>query len=116
LVIVAFAQPGVLERGFALPEIMPGVEFPGAQAVSFHFIDYVVHGWDVAQRRSVSSTNSTLTWSRLPCRSPRPFPGVKGGDDPAPRSALAFLSRPTPARWSGSSPCSDAQLTGLTPQ
>jgi uncharacterized protein (TIGR03086 family) len=49
LVIAAFAEPGVLERGFALPEIMPGVEFPGAQAVSFHFIDYLVHGWDVAR-------------------------------------------------------------------
>ena len=49
LVISAFAEPGVLERRFALPEIMPGVEFPGAQAVSFHFIDYVVHGWDVAR-------------------------------------------------------------------
>jgi len=49
LVIAAFAEPGVLQRAFALPEIMPGVEFPGAQAVSFHFIDYVVHGWDVAR-------------------------------------------------------------------
>lgn len=49
LVIAAFAEPGVLERGFALPEIIPGVEFPAPQAISFHFIDYVVHGWDVAR-------------------------------------------------------------------
>jgi uncharacterized protein (TIGR03086 family) len=49
LVIAAFAEPGVLERGLALPEIMPGVEFPAPQAISFHFIDYVVHGWDVAR-------------------------------------------------------------------
>ena len=49
LVIAAFAQPGVMERGFALPEIMPGMEFPAQQAISFHFIDYVVHGWDVAR-------------------------------------------------------------------
>src|ERR1017187_501060 len=49
VVIAAFAEPGVLERGFSLPEIIPGVEFPGAQAISFHFIDYVVHGWDVAR-------------------------------------------------------------------
>jgi len=49
LVIAAFAQPGVLERGFALPEIVPGMEFPAAQAISFHFVDYVVHGWDVAR-------------------------------------------------------------------
>jgi len=49
LLIAAFAQPGVLERGFSLPEIFSGVEFPAAQAISFHFIDYVVHGWDVAR-------------------------------------------------------------------
>ncbi len=46
--IAAFAEPGVLDRGFALPEILPGAAFPAAQAISFHFIDYVVHGWDVA--------------------------------------------------------------------
>ena len=49
MVIAAFAEPGVMERGFALPEIMPGMEFPAPQAISFHFIDYVVHGWDVAR-------------------------------------------------------------------
>ena len=53
LVIAAFAELGVLERGFALPEIIPGVEFPAAQAISFHFIDYVVHGWDVARALGV---------------------------------------------------------------
>jgi uncharacterized protein (TIGR03086 family) len=49
LVIAAFAEPGVLERGFAIPEIMVGIEFPAPQAIGFHFIDYVVHGWDVAR-------------------------------------------------------------------
>ena len=49
LVLAAFAEPGVLERGFSLPEIIPGMEFPAAQAISFHFIDNVVHGWDVAR-------------------------------------------------------------------
>jgi uncharacterized protein (TIGR03086 family) len=48
-VLAAFAAAGVLERTFALPEIAPGLEFPAAQAISFHFIDYVVHGWDVAR-------------------------------------------------------------------
>ncbi|MFE3451608.1 TIGR03086 family metal-binding protein [Nonomuraea sp. NPDC059194] len=47
-VIDAFAQDGVLERGFTLPEFGPGTVFPGARAIGFHFIDYVVHGWDVA--------------------------------------------------------------------
>ncbi|SRR6266566_2599928 len=49
VVIAAFAEPGVLDRGFAIPEIIPGVEFPAPQAISFHLIDYVVHGWDVAR-------------------------------------------------------------------
>jgi uncharacterized protein (TIGR03086 family) len=48
-VIAAFAEPGVLERRFVLPEILPTHRFPAAQAISFHFIDYVVHGWDVAR-------------------------------------------------------------------
>jgi uncharacterized protein (TIGR03086 family) len=48
-VIAAFAEPDVLERTFPLPEIGPTVAVPGRQAISFHFIDYVVHGWDVAR-------------------------------------------------------------------
>ncbi len=48
-VLAAFAEPGVLEREFSLPEISPALRFPGAQAIGFHFIDYVVHGWDVAR-------------------------------------------------------------------
>ncbi|WP_370063599.1 TIGR03086 family metal-binding protein [Mycobacterium sp. MAA66] len=31
---------------FSLPEL--GANFPAEAAVGFHFIDYVVHGWDVA--------------------------------------------------------------------
>ncbi|MEU4171188.1 TIGR03086 family metal-binding protein [Streptomyces sp. NPDC026665] len=45
-VLAAFAEPGVTEREFALPEL--GGSFPGRLAVRFHFIDYVVHAWDVA--------------------------------------------------------------------
>lgn len=48
-VIAAFAAAGVLDATFELPEIAPGFAFPAAQAISFHFIDYVVHGWDVAR-------------------------------------------------------------------
>ncbi|WP_329005424.1 TIGR03086 family metal-binding protein [Kribbella sp. NBC_00709] len=48
-VLDAFAQPGVVDRGFPLPEFGTDVPFPGAQAISFHFIDYVVHSWDVAK-------------------------------------------------------------------
>jgi uncharacterized protein (TIGR03086 family) len=48
-VLGAFAAEGVLERDFPLPEFTRGLMFPGAQAISFHFVDYVVHSWDVAR-------------------------------------------------------------------
>ncbi|MBH0779578.1 TIGR03086 family metal-binding protein [Nocardia bovistercoris] len=47
-VLAAFAEPDVLAREFPLPEFSPTHPFPGSQAVIFHFIDYVVHSWDVA--------------------------------------------------------------------
>jgi uncharacterized protein (TIGR03086 family) len=47
-VLAAFAADGVLERQFPLPEFAAGALFPARQAVSFHFVDYVVHSWDVA--------------------------------------------------------------------
>lgn len=48
-VLEAFATEGVPDATFALPEFGPGAEFPGALAIGFHFVDYVVHGWDVAR-------------------------------------------------------------------
>ena len=48
-VLDAFAVDGVLDASFALPEFGPGAAFPGAMAIGFHFVDYVVHGWDVAR-------------------------------------------------------------------
>lgn len=48
-VLDAFAADGVLGATFPLPEFGPGATFPGAQAIGFHFVDYVVHGWDVAR-------------------------------------------------------------------
>jgi len=48
-VLAAFFADGVLAREFALPEITSRQRFPAAQAISFHFIDYVVHSWDVAR-------------------------------------------------------------------
>jgi uncharacterized protein (TIGR03086 family) len=52
-VIAAFAPVDVLTRRFALPEFGAGVEVSGRRAISFHFIDYVVHGWDVARSLGV---------------------------------------------------------------
>lgn len=48
-VLNAFEADGVLETTFALPEFGPGATFPGAMAIGFHFVDYAVHGWDVAR-------------------------------------------------------------------
>lgn len=48
-VLAAFAADGVLDRVFPLPEFKIGSPFPARQAISFHFLDYVVHSWDVAR-------------------------------------------------------------------
>jgi len=48
-VLDAFADDDVLAASFALPEFGQGAAFPGPQAIGFHFVDYVVHGWDVAR-------------------------------------------------------------------
>ena len=48
-VLAAFSADGVLDRQFPLPEFAAGPNFPARQAVSFHFVDYVVHSWDVAK-------------------------------------------------------------------
>jgi uncharacterized protein (TIGR03086 family) len=48
-VLAAFTADGVLDREFPLPEIARGMMFPAPQAISFHFVDYVVHSWDVAK-------------------------------------------------------------------
>ncbi len=47
-VLDAFAADGTADAPFALPEFGDGAVFPGAMAMGFHFVDYVVHGWDVA--------------------------------------------------------------------
>jgi uncharacterized protein (TIGR03086 family) len=47
-VLAAFAAPGATEGTCYLPELRDGITLPSAMAISFHFIDYVVHGWDVA--------------------------------------------------------------------
>lgn len=51
--IDAFAQPSALTREFVLPEISTDRRFPATVAIGFHFLDYVVHGWDVARTLGV---------------------------------------------------------------
>jgi uncharacterized protein (TIGR03086 family) len=48
-VLAAFAEDGAADTQFALPEIATAMTFPGRQAMAFHLVDYVVHGWDVAR-------------------------------------------------------------------
>ncbi len=52
-VTAAFAEDGVLDRDFWLPEVRISAPFPARAAIGFHFIDYVVHGWDVARTLGV---------------------------------------------------------------
>jgi uncharacterized protein (TIGR03086 family) len=48
-VTAAFAEDGMMDRRLWLPEIRDGMRFPAEMAIGFHFLDYVVHGWDVAR-------------------------------------------------------------------
>ena len=48
-VLTAFGAGPMGDRPFRLPEISPTMEFPAAQAMSFHLVDYVVHSWDLAR-------------------------------------------------------------------
>ncbi|WP_031464298.1 TIGR03086 family metal-binding protein [Sciscionella sediminilitoris] len=45
----SFAAGDLFERTFELPEFASPEPFPAWLAVSFHFLDYVVHAWDVAK-------------------------------------------------------------------
>jgi uncharacterized protein (TIGR03086 family) len=47
-VLEAFGAEGTDDALFALPEFGDNAVFPGSIAMGFHFVDYVVHGWDVA--------------------------------------------------------------------
>jgi uncharacterized protein (TIGR03086 family) len=47
-VIESFRSPADINGHAHLAEIQGGVSVPVATAISFHFVDYVVHGWDVA--------------------------------------------------------------------
>lgn len=53
-VVAAFAAPGVADARFALPEFSTEVTFRGERAVGFHFLDYVVHSWDVSRALGVT--------------------------------------------------------------
>ncbi|MDJ0340842.1 TIGR03086 family metal-binding protein [Streptomyces sp. H10-C2] len=54
-VAASFGAEGALERGWWLPEIRAGRVFPAPVAVGFHFVNTVVHGWDVARSIGVEA-------------------------------------------------------------
>ncbi|WUW20696.1 TIGR03086 family metal-binding protein [Streptomyces sp. NBC_01463] len=111
-VLDAFAQPGVLERRFALPEIDTEATFAASTAIGFHFIDYVVHSWDVAASLGVRTAFPAAVLDaalpvalRVPCGARRELPGAafRPALDPAPgddtlRLVLSALGRS--ADWS----------------
>lgn len=45
----AFHEAEAQSRSLALPEILPGHAIPATQAIGFHLLDTVVHGWDLAR-------------------------------------------------------------------
>jgi uncharacterized protein (TIGR03086 family) len=47
-VVASFGADGVLDRTVWLPLIRDGITIPARQALRFHLLDYLVHGWDVA--------------------------------------------------------------------
>ena len=53
-VLAAFSADGADDTSFTLPEFGDSAVFPGSIAMGFHFVDYVVHGWDVAASLGVA--------------------------------------------------------------
>jgi uncharacterized protein (TIGR03086 family) len=52
-IIDVFSDPDVLDRPFFLPGISTRTTFPARQAIGFHLLDFLVHGWDVARALGV---------------------------------------------------------------
>jgi uncharacterized protein (TIGR03086 family) len=113
VVIKAFSADDVLGRRFWLPKIRGGITIPGRQAVSFHALDYVVHGWDVAATlglpRDIDEelVRDTLRIAKLevPDKPQRALPGASFrpalpiADDEPPQSRMLRLLGRSPD-WS----------------
>ena len=85
-VLDAFTAEGVLDATFALPEFGPGAAVPGGLAIGFHFVDYVVHGWDSPARSAPRLICRPTSWPRC-FRSRWPSPTLRLSAPPtAPRS------------------------------
>ncbi|MEU0568088.1 TIGR03086 family metal-binding protein [Nonomuraea sp. NPDC005983] len=90
-VLTAFAEDGVLERRFWLPEIRDGGPFPAELAIGFHFIDCVVHGWDLAKALGVApNVPPALAEAALPLAAQVPDTPEARGEGRAFRPGLAI--------------------------
>jgi uncharacterized protein (TIGR03086 family) len=66
-VLTAFSADGVLDREVILAEFSTDTKFPATMAIGFHFIDCVVHGWDVARSLGIDyELDSDLLDAALP--------------------------------------------------
>jgi uncharacterized protein (TIGR03086 family) len=104
-VIAAFASRGAAGGPFWLPEIRGGGPFPAVQAIGFHLVDYVVHGWDVAASLGVDAgyapdlVEAALVLARqVPDGAAREVPGAAFGPalpdaGPAMDRLLRYLGR-----------------------
>jgi uncharacterized protein (TIGR03086 family) len=54
-VLEAFGAPALLEGSMYLPEVRAGVTVRAPNAIGFHLVDYVVHGWDVAKTLGIAA-------------------------------------------------------------
>lgn len=98
----AFAAEGVLDRAF---DVHGFGSYPAQIAIGMHFVDYLVHGWDVARAIGVDhrlDTDLCLTVLRMGERWPKsswgpgapfgyPVPVAEGA--PADHRMLGFLGR-----------------------
>jgi uncharacterized protein (TIGR03086 family) len=52
-IIDVFSDPCVLDRQFFLPTVSTGRTFPARQAIGYHLVEFLVHGWDAARSLGV---------------------------------------------------------------
>ncbi len=105
--ISAFAEPGVLERSFALPLLARDRQFPGELAVLMQLVDSVVHAWDLARALDLPltvdddiTTEVLALCEQIPNDESRREPGAAFGpavphadDAPALERIVALLGR-----------------------
>ncbi|MCF2526282.1 TIGR03086 family metal-binding protein [Yinghuangia soli] len=94
-VFAAFGEVTDREQDFMLPEITSAMPFPAWQAIGFHFIDYVVHAWDVARTLGLPhAPEPDIAEAALPIALAVP----DGPSRLAPGAAFAPPLPPVPAR------------------